>query len=287
MKVKITCDSTVDLSAELTKKYDIEIIPLIVSLGDNSYYDGIDISSKEIFEYYDKTGILPKTAARSAEIYKETFLKYTQQGYEVVHINLSSEMSASHNNARLAAQETPGVYVIDSKSLSSGSGLLGIYAAELAKTEKYSGEQIYKAVLSRVDYVQASFIVGNLKFLHKGGRCSTVAMLGANLLKIKPSILVENGKMRVDKKYMGSVQSAYYKYAKDVLTKFDNPDKKRIFITYTSTEPEILAVIKKAIAENYQFEEIIETEAGATITGHCGRGTLGILYINDGGNVKI
>lgn len=287
MKVKITCDSTVDLSEDLIKKYDIEIVPLIVSLGDNSYYDGIDIFSKDIFEYYDKTGILPKTAARSAAFYKDCFLKYTEKGYEVVHINLSNEMSASHNNARLAALELPGVYVVDSKSLSSGSGLLGIYAAELAKTEKYSGEQIYKAVLSRVDYVQASFIVGNLKFLHKGGRCSTVAMLGANLLKIKPSIVVENGKMRVDKKYMGLAQSAYYKYAKDTLAKFNNPDKKRIFITYTSTNPEILSAIKTAINESYQFEEIIETQAGATITGHCGKGTLGILYINDGGNVQI
>lgn len=282
MKVKVTCDSTVDLSKELIEKYNLTVIPLTVSLGDDDFLDGVDVNADDIYNYYDKSGALPKTAARSIEAYKDMFKEWTDQGYEVVHVSLSSEMSASFNNSRLAALEVPGVYPVDSQSLSTGVGLLAIYASELAQSGKYSAEQIQKMAEARTPFIQASFIIGNMKFLYKGGRCSAVAMFGANLLKIKPSIVVEDGKMRVDKKYMGSMQSALAKYVKDILAKFNNPDKKRIFITYSSDMGDIPAMVKNAILETVPFQEVLETRAGATITGHCGKNTLGILFINDG-----
>lgn len=282
MKVKVTCDSTVDLSQDLVEKYGLTIIPLTVSLGDDDFLDGVNVKAENIFDYYDKTGALPKTAARSIEAYKDLFKEWTDQGYEVVHISISSEMSASFNNSRLAAMEVPGVYPVDSQSLSTGGGLLVIYASELAQSGKYSAEQIQKKVEARVPFVQASFIIGNMKFLYKGGRCSAVAMFGANLLKIKPSIIVEDGKLRVDKKYMGSMQAVLVKYVKDILDKFNNPDKKRIFITYSSDMGDIPAMVKDAVLSIATFQEVLETRAGATITGHCGKNTLGILFINDG-----
>lgn len=282
MKIKITCDSTADLSKELYEKYDIGVMPLIVSLGDNSYYDMVDIVPKDIYDYYEKTGALPKTAARSAYDYKEFFEQYTKQGYQVIHFNISGEMSATHNNAVTAAKELEGVYVIDSRTLSTGIGLLVLAACDLVKEGKMTAEQIYNAIEKRVPYTQASFIIGNMKFLYKGGRCTAVQMFGANLLKIKPSILVKNGTMGVYKKYMGSHVSAIEKYCKDMLQNFDCPDPTRVFVTHTEISQDIIDVAKKVLKDSGIFKEIIETEAGCTITSHCGKGTLGILYINDG-----
>lgn len=283
MKVIITSESTCDLSKELIDKYNIKILPLLVSLGDDNFCDGVNINPQNIFDYFKKTGGLPKTAARSIEDYKDLFSQYTDLGYEVVHIAISSELSASYNNSRLAALEVPNVYTVDSASLSTGVGVLAIYAAELAQSGKYTGEQIKNMVEKRVPYIQASFIIGNMKFLHKGGRCSAVAAFGANLLKIKPSIIVENGKLRVGKKYMGPSNTVIKKYVTDILNTYNNPDNTRIFITYSSATSEMIEAAKKVIEESGKFKEIHITQAGATITGHCGENTLGVLYINDGG----
>lgn len=282
MKIKITCDSTADLSPELYKKYDIDVMPLIVSLGDDSFHDGVDIQPDNIYEYYDKTGALPKTAARSAYDYKEFFEKYTKQGYQIVHFDISSDMSATYNNASSAAKELEGVYVVDSRSLSTGTGLLVLAACDMAKEGKYTAEQIYNEMEKRVPYVQASFIIGNMKFLYKGGRCSAVQMFGANLLKIKPSILVKDGRMGVYKKYMGSHVSAIEKYCKDMLINYNSPDNTRVFITHTQVPQELVDTARKVLLDTGVFKEILETNAGCTVTSHCGKGTLGILYINDG-----
>lgn len=283
MKVIVTSESTCDLNKEILDKYNIKTLPLIVSLGDDNFLDGVNISSQDIFDYFKKTGGLPKTAARSIEDYKDLFKQYTDLGYEVVHIGISSELSASYNNSRLASLEIPNVYTVNSESLSTGVGLLAIYAAELAMTNKYTGEQIKNMVEKRVHAVQASFIIGNMKFLHKGGRCSAVAAFGANLLKIKPSIIVDNGKLRVGKKYMGPSANVISKYAADILSTYNNPDKTRVFITYSSATQEMIDAAKKVLEDSKLFKEILITQAGATITGHCGENTLGVLYINDGG----
>lgn len=283
MKVIVTSESTCDLSKEILDKYNIKTLPLIVSLGDDNFLDGVNVSPQDIFDYFKKTGGLPKTAARSIEDYKDLFKQYTDLGYEVVHIGISSELSASYNNSRLASLEIPNVYTVNSESLSTGVGLLAIYAAELAMTNKYTGEQIKNMVEKRVHAVQASFIIGNMKFLHKGGRCSAVAAFGANLLKIKPSIIVDNGKLRVGKKYMGPSANVISKYAADILSTYNNPDKTRAFITYSSATQEMIDAAKKVLEDSKLFKEILITHAGATITGHCGENTLGVLYINDGG----
>ncbi len=278
--VKITCDSTADLDY-LFREKNIDVLPLIVTLGDKSYFDGVDITPPDIFSYVKETKVLPKTAARSEEDFYDFFRKYTDEGTEVVHFNISKSMSASHNMACNAAKRLPGVYVVDSANLSTGTGLLALYAADLAQTGK-SAEEIYNAVCSRIPSVQASFVVDTMDYLHKGGRCSGIAKFAASVLRIKPTILVKNGAMVVGKKYMGSFDKIILKYVDDTLKTFDTPDLTRIFITHTYADPQTVEKVREEIARIAPFLEIIETKAGCTVTSHCGKNTLGILYINDG-----
>lgn len=285
--VKITSDSTSDLGESFAAR-GIDVLPLVVTLGENSYYDGLDIQPPEIFDYVKKTGILPKTAARSIEDFTSFFKKYTDEGHQVIHFNISSHFSSSNQYANAAAQSLPGVYVIDTLNLSSGSGLLVMYAQDLAD-QGTDAETIVQKVKQRVPYVQASFVVDTMDYLKKGGRCSGVASFAASVLKIKPTILVKDGKMVVGKKYMGSFDKVILKYVDDTLASFNNPDPKRIFITHTHASPEVVEAVRNKIIENREkagkpaFENIIETLAGCTITSHCGKSTLGILFINDGG----
>ena len=281
-KIKITADSTIDLSPELIKKYDIATIPLVVNLDDKTFYDGVDITPDDIYKYFDETGILPKTGARSPEDFKEFFQKYLDEGYEIVHISLGSDLSCCYQNINIAVQDLKGVYTVDSQSLSTGTGLLVLYACELAKTGKYSAQEIAEKVAKRVPGCQASFIIEKLKFLHKGGRCSMLAMLGANLLKIKPSIQVVNGKNVVGHKYFGNMVNCVKKYVEDTLKTYNNPDHTRVFITYSTATPEMIEAAQQVLQEYGKFKEILVTKAGATINAHCGKNTLGVLYLNDG-----
>lgn len=278
--VRITTDSTSDLGPLFTER-GIEIMPLIVSLDGKEYLDGVDITPDDIFRVYNEKKVLPKTAARSVEQFKEFFKQFTDAGDEVVHINLSSKISATHENARLAGEQLSGVYVIDGLSLSSGCGLLALYADDLRKTG-LSAKEIYEKTLARVPAVQASFVVDTMEYLHKGGRCSGLARFVAGVLKIKPSIYVKNGAMVVGSKYMGSFDKCIIKYVDNTLNEFNTPDLTRIFITHSCAEPETVELVRKHLQETTKFAEIIETVAGSTITSHCGKGTLGILYINDG-----
>ena len=191
----------------------------------------------------------------------------------------------THENAVKAASEMKGVYVVDSLSLSSGTGLLVLYAAELAK-KGLEGKEIAELVKKRIPYVQASFVVDTMEYLHKGGRCSSLARIAATVLRIKPTILVKNGSMEVGKKYMGSFDKVIVKYVENTLDEFDSPDLTRIFITHTSASPETVKKVREKILEIAPFAEIKETIASSTITSHCGKGTLGILYINDGEKLK-
>ncbi|MBQ3048197.1 MAG: DegV family protein [Clostridia bacterium] len=282
MKIKITSDSTCDLTADIINKYNIGVIPLAVNMGENTYLDGVDVKPSDIYEYFEKTGDVPTTGARSPEDFKDFFKKYTDEGYEIVHIGIGGDFSCCFNNIQIAAQDLKGVYPVDSQSLSTGTGLLVMYAAELAKSGKYSAEQIASKVKERVPHVQASFVIEKLKFLHKGGRCSMLAVLGANLLRLKPSIHVKDGKNIVGKKYMGNMIGCIKKYIEDVLAEHSTPDHTRVMITYSTATQEMLDVAKSAVEAYGKFKEIIFTQAGSVINCHCGQNTLGILYINDG-----
>lgn len=277
MKIAITAESTIDLSRELLEKYDIKTLPFTVILGDNEYKDG-EITSSDIFKFVEENKILPKTSAINEAQYTEFFESVLEDYDAVVHFCLSSEISSACRNAKLAKENFKNVYVVDTRSLSTGIALLAIYARELAVSGK-SAEEIYNLCTERTKDVQASFVVKKLDYLHKGGRCSSIALLGANLLSIRPEIVLSDGKMISAKKYLGKMEKVIEKYCKDVLNDNPNPDKKYAFVTYTTATDEMTNVAKSAL-QNAGFETIYETTAGATITSHCGENTLGILFLN-------
>lgn len=279
MAVKIISDSTCDLSKDLLEKYDIAITPLTVTLGSRSGRDGTDITPEDIYAYVEKTGELSKTSAVSTGEYKQCFQYWRDLGFEIVHINISSKLSVSYQNACTAAEEIGGVYPVDSENLSTGQGHLVLYAAELAQTGA-SAEEIAEACRKLAPRTEASFVVESIEYLKKGGRCSSVAALGANLLHIRPCIEVSDGGMKPGKKYHGKIGHVIRSYVDDRLKDRRDIDTRRIFITHTRCDEQILEDVRTMIRFYFpDMEEIIETAAGATITTHCGPGTLGILFI--------
>lgn len=279
MKIVITTDSTSDISLEQQKKHNIFVIPLIVNLGNDEFYDGVNITLNEIFDNVEKTGNLPKTAARSMQNYIDFFqeVKEKTKAEKIIHISLSAELSSTYNNAKLASEELDFVEIINSKSLSSGCGALALSVAEKIKNNK-SYDEIIEETNKEVEKIQASFIISNLTYLHKGGRCSSMTLLGANVLQIKPKIQLENGKMVVGKKYMGKFDQCLNKYVDDLL-KENKPDLKRAFVTHTCFCKELVEKIENKLKEK-GFEEIITNFAGTTIASHCGKNCLGVLFIN-------
>ena len=282
MKIAISAESTLDLSKELIKQYDIHVIPFTVLLGENAYLDG-EINSQDIFDYVAKTKVLPRTSAINEFQYKEYFKGLLDGGYDaVIHFSLSSEISTSYSQAVNASKKLDNVYVIDSRSLSTGIALEAIYASKLAN-KGLKPEEIVKKVSARVPYVQASFVIQTLEYLHKGGRCSGLLRFGAAILRIKPQIIVSDGKMAPAKKYIGRKTQVIEAYCEDTLEQFANPDLSVAFVTHTLATPEMVSVAIDALRKR-GFKTIYETTAGATITSHCGPQTLGILFINDGLN---
>ena len=276
-KIKITCDSTCDLTKELYEKYDVEVIPLGVVLGDELRHDGVDVTVQELYDYVAETGVLPKTSAISEYEYLEHWKPYVEDGCSIIHINISSEISACHQNARLAASELENVYVIDSLSLSSGSGLLVVRAAQLA-AKGLDAPEIAERLNECKKLLDVSFVLQTLEYLQKGGRCSSVLAFGANLLKLRPEIELKNGAMDVGKKYRGSAEKSTIDYVHGRLEGRDDIDKSFIFVTHSYAKPEIVAEAVRIIKEVYGFEEVIETCAGSTISSHCGAGTLGMMF---------
>ena len=274
--VIITADSTADLDI-LFDKYGIDVTPLGVVLGNKMGLDGIEIKPCDIYEYFEKTNTTPKTSAVSPEEYLEFFKKKRLEGSEIIHFTISQSMSLCYENAVKSAKEVGGVRVIDSMSLSTGIGLQVLYAKKLADSG-LSASEIEEKVLSRRDRVQASFVVETMKFLHKGGRCSGISAFVATVLNIKPSILVTNGKMDVGKKYKGKASKAIANYTSDILRKYTSIDTSCIFITHTSASDEIVKATKNEILKMYPNANVISTIAGSTVTSHCGKGTLGILF---------
>ena len=282
MKIAISAESTLDLSKELIKQYDVHIIPFTVLLGEDAYLDG-DINAQDIFDYVDKNKILPRTSAVNEFQYREYFKGLLDQGYEaIIHISLSSEISTSCSQAINASKKFDNVYVIDSRSLSTGIALQAIYARKLVN-KGLNPQEIVEKVKARIPYVQASFVIQTLEYLHKGGRCSGLLRFGAAILRIKPQIIVSEGKMAPAKKYIGRKSQVVQQYCKDTLEQFANPDLSVAFVTHTLATPEMVSVAIEAL-KNRGFKTIYETTAGATITSHCGPQTLGILFINDGLN---
>lgn len=276
--IRLTGDSTIDLSDSLLKKYNVETVPLYINMGEDSYKDGVTVTPDDIYGYVKKTGQLPKTAAPSVDDYITFFKKQKEQYDEIIHFNISSEFSSAYQNAIIAAQEFEGVYPIDSRNLSSGSSLLLITAYDMIENGA-SSKEIVEEIKTLHEKVEASFIINSLKFLHKGGRCSGVAALGANVLKLKPCILVEDGKMNVGKKYRGAYDKCVREYIKDKLENRNDLNLNRIFITHTKCDPKDLELAKETILKYQPFENIMDTTAGCTITNHCGEGTLGILFV--------
>ncbi|MBR4636427.1 MAG: DegV family protein [Clostridia bacterium] len=282
--VKVCCDSTADLLNEVygTNLYEqrgVTVVPLFVRIQDEEFLDSVDISMRELLKRCKETNKLPQTAALSVERLTELFTELTADGSELVFITISSGFSSSFGNACLAAENVPGAYVVDSKNLSSGVGHVVLEACDMADAGMSAAE--IKKVLDEeiVPNVETSFVLDKLDFMVKGGRCSAVSALGANLLQLHPGIEVADGVMRVFKKYRGSWERCLRNYIKDKLDGRTDIRPHRIFVTYTDTPDEIVQEMVKAVKEYNYFDEVITTTAGCTVASHCGPRTLGILFI--------
>ena len=276
----LCADSTCDLSADLVAKYNVHIMPMHVTLEEKSYNDGVDINPDDIYAIYHEKKILPKTAALNMDEVLEFVTPFIEAGNDVLCVTLGSGLSTTYNSFRLAAMETDGLYIIDSNNLSTGFGHV-VMAAGDRIAAGMPIQQIVDEVQELTQKVESSFIVDTLEFLHKGGRCSAVAMLGANVLKLKPCIEVstEGGKMGVTKKYRGTLERVLEEYVSDRLAGRDDIRQDRIFITHSGISQERIDIVKAAIEKNMHFDEIYVTRAGCTISSHCGPNTLGILFV--------
>ncbi len=280
--IKFSTDSTCDLPKHILEEYDIAVIPLVVTLGDKEYLDGINISPDDIFDFVKQYGELPKTAGRSIEDFKEYFLKLLEKSETVVHCGIGSKLSVCYQNACLAAQEIgeDKVKVIDSKSLSTGTGLILMRGVE---TYKNGGKlsDIEKSMIYASDRAQASFMVDKLDFLYKGGRCSKFSFSVANMLRIKPRLEVIDGKLVNTGKEIGPLKSVLIKYVDAILKKYNRPNKDICFVTHTKMDDDIINSIVEYVESKHIFDKVESTFAGSVITSHCGEGTLGILFLND------
>lgn len=278
MKVKIISDSTCDLSPELIERYDIAITPLSVHCGDQVGHDGVEITPETIYDYVDASGQLPRTSAVNVFDYVREFRSWHQQGYSVVHFCISSDFSSSYQNACMAAADVGDVYVVDSRNLSTGQGLLVLHGAELAAAG-HTAEEIQRACTDLAPRVEASFVIDRLDYLYKGGRCSALSAFGGNLLKLKPCIEVKDGKMGVAKKYRGKYAKCLANYVKDRLDGRDDLDDGILFITHTGVNDECHEAVMEAVSTYGHFHKVYETLAGCTVSCHCGPGTLGVLFV--------
>ena len=276
--IQITADSTCDLGKSIAQR-NIGIMPLSVILGETPHSDGVDIVPQDIFDYVERTGQLPKTAAPSIGDYEDYFRPYVEAGNTVIHFSISSKASSSCSYAQAAAKAFGGkVFVVDSKALSTGQGLLILKAADL-RDKGSSAEEIVETVNALRPLVNTSFVPDRLDYLYKGGRCSRMAFYGANLLKIHPLIEMNDGQLVAGKKYRGSMVKCIEQYVDDLAVKYPKYEKTRCFITHSMAGEAVVEAARKKVAEKFAFDEVLETVAGSVITGHCGRNTLGVLFI--------
>jgi len=278
MKIKIISDSTCDLSQALLERYNISIVPLTVIKNDEGFKDGLTITPADIFAHVAAGGSLCSTSAVSVGEYIDYFDSYAKEYDGVIHITIGSGFSACYQNACLAAEEFDNVRVIDSQNLSTGQGLVVLKACELANTAE-SLDSLADALREFTSHVEASFLVDKLDYLVKGGRCSSAAALGANLLNLKPCIEVKDGKMTVGKKYRGNYTKCLANYVKERLEGREDLDQGTIFVTQTTVSNAAYTAVMDAVHTYGSFENIYETTAGCTISCHCGPGTLGVLFV--------
>ena len=280
MKICISAESTIDLQKDLLDEFEIKTVPFTITLGTETGLDGVT-TPDVIFDYVDRTGVLPKTSAVNVGQFDEYFRGLLKEYDEVIHFSLSSDMSSAYQNAVTVANELKHVHVVDSMSLSTGIALLAIYASKLVKAG-CGVDEILKKVSERIPYDQASFVLATVDYLYKGGRCSALAKLGAMLFRIRPQILVMNGKMGPGKKYTGKQVDCVANYCRDTLNQFNNPDLEIGFVTHSGASQDMIDTAVNAMKDR-GFKRVLITTAGATISSHCGPKCLGILYINDGG----
>ena len=278
MNIKILSDSTCDLSPELLREHDITLVPLTVIMGDKEYKDGVTITPAMIFDHVAGGGALCSTAANSVGEYQEQFRKYADRYDGVIQINIGSGFSSCYQNACIAAEDFPNVRVIDSANLSTGQGLVVLEACRLAK-ECEDLDDLAERLRRFTTRVEASFLLDRLDYMVKGGRCSMVAALGANLLKLKPCIEVKDGKMVVVKKYRGHYDKCLANYVRERLESREDLDGGILFVTKTPVTDACYSAVMEAVKTYGRFQHVYETDAGCTISCHCGPGTLGILFV--------
>ena len=278
--VVITADSTCDLSQELQDRYDIRVIPLTILLGEDSYLDGVDFTAADIYARYHKDGTLPKTSAPGIQQFTDFFTPILEAGAEIVHLDISSELSSSYNNACIAASELEGVHVIDSRSLGTGLGLLAIEGCE-CRDRGMAAAEIAGHLSSLIGKVDTSFVLNTLEFMWKGGRCSGVTALGANLLRLKPALEMRDGKLGVYKKYRGNILSVYRQYVSERLASAEV--RPRHVFVYDSGEipEETMRELADLVRETVPGAEIHRSKAGCTVTSHCGPQTVGLMFIRE------
>ena len=283
MSVKIISDSTCDLSKELIEKYNVDILPLHIVLGEVEYKDGEEISPDKIYEWADANKTTPKTSAIAITDVMDTYEKWLKEYDEIVIFSISGKMSTTVNVMRMGAEELEmedRIFVVDSENLSTGSGLLVIEAAIMAQGGKNASE-IVACLKELKPRVKASFVVDTLTYLHRGGRCSGVAALAGSALKLHPKIVVEDGAMKPDKKYRGKMKKVILDYTKEMEPQFLAAKKDRVFITHSGCETEVLESVQEYLDSLHYFDEILVTRAGGVISSHCGPGTLGVLFIEN------
>ena len=278
MRIRISADSTCDLSKELLEKYDVAITPLYIRLGEKDLKDSIEVTRDDIFSYVERTKSIPKTAAVNVGDYVDFFTKVKEEGYDgIVHFTISADMSSCYQNACLAAGTFENVYIVDSRTLSTGIGHLVLDACEL-RDEGKTAKEIFDILEERKQKLDVSFVLDILRYLALGGRCNSLLAFGANILNIKPSIQVKEGKMGVDKKYRCSFERAVVRYINDKLADHDSLNLKRIFITDSGCSDEVRNAAEEAVLKNAPFAEVIHTRAGCTVSSHCGPNCIGILF---------
>ena len=290
-KIVLSADTPCDVGEELKARYQVSLYPLHIILDGKQYTDGLDITSAQLYEAWWKHKLLPRTAAINPEEYQSYFAAFLDQGYDVIHISLGSGISSSNANAQIAAdalKDKGNVYVIDSCSLSTGFGLLVCEAGERIKAGM-PAEQVAKEVSALTQDTRASFILDTLEFMRAGGRCSSIAQIGATLMNLKPTIIVKNdrqGSMVVGKKYMGKLAPSLMKYVDDQLKDRTDLVLDRVFVTHSGMDdPAIIDKVVARIRELQPFKEVFVTQASCTISSHCGPNTLGVLFLTQPGSM--
>ena len=276
MNIKITADSTCDLSGALLQEWNISLMPMHILMGEESYLDGVSIRPADVFAHVQNGGKMPKSAAANLVEYADFFDPFAKEYDAVIHISVSSKLSSCYQNACLAAQQFENVFVVDSQNICTGQGYLVLKAAKWA-ADGLTARAIQMKLQSLAKRVELSFVLDRLDFMAKSGRCSGVLAFGANLLGIKPALEVINGELKVVKKYRGSLPIVG-KYITDRLADRDDIEDGLVFISSCQPKPGCMEAVKAGLKKYGHFKECWETDIGTTIGGYSGPGTIGIVF---------